>query len=288
VLLSAASSLAMDKLDTPLDDLVKANRGHGGGSRGNRGGQRGRGGGGGARKFHSNDDDGNSGGERRFSRGGRGGGFRGSRDNSRGGRGGRGGGGPLRHRDNDSERPAPYAKRTRPGTLGDNVWSHDRFDGEGASEAPVSGGGKSSLEKRLSSALNSGGTFKSDGAGRADKSGWNIILIENIFNVTQEELQDLFAKEGEIKEVAVDFDRSGRSTGLATVAFTNKADADKAVTKYHGAQLENNTLKLSIVDGAYRFPRQATQDEGEGEAEGSSRPRRGGRGRGGFRGRRGQ
>jgi RNA recognition motif-containing protein len=180
-------------------------------------------------------------------------------------------------------------QRTRPGSLGDAVWSHDGFDGEAASDAPAA---KSSLEKRLNSALRPGGGTrgKSDSAGGVDKSGWNFVLIENIFNVTQEELQDLFSKEGDVHEVTVDFDRSGRSSGLATVAFANKADAAKAVTKYNGASLENNVLKLSTVDSTYRFPRQPSQDNGDGEGEGeaSSRPRRGGRGRGGFRGRRGQ
>jgi RNA recognition motif-containing protein len=91
-------------------------------------------------------------------------------------------------------------------------------------------------------------------------------------------LQDLFSKEGDVHEVTVDFDRSGRSSGLATVAFAKKADAAKAVTKYNGASLENNVLKLSTVDSTYRFPRQASQDngDGEGEAEAGSRPRRGG------------
>ncbi|KAI7866262.1 hypothetical protein BDF14DRAFT_1743755 [Spinellus fusiger] len=101
------------------------------------------------------------------------------------------------------------------------------------------------------------------------------LSIENLhYNVTEEDLQELFKIVGQVERTRIQFDRSGRSTGTATVRFTNSADTQKALQKYNNVELDGQAMKITIA------PPPAPRQPRTGNANG----RQGFRGHAGDRG----
>ena len=98
------------------------------------------------------------------------------------------------------------------------------------------------------------------------------LFVGNLaFNVTENDLQDLFAQHGTVTEVNLMLERStGRSRGFAFVTMETPEAASAAVTALHGRTLEGRNL---------------TVNEARPREERGSRPG-GGQG-GGYGGRRG-
>jgi len=77
------------------------------------------------------------------------------------------------------------------------------------------------------------------------------IRINNLdFNVTEDDLKDLFQQVGDVKKVKIHYDRSGRSEGSAEVIFARKGDADDAVKKYNNVELDGKSMKISLLGSA--------------------------------------
>ena len=72
------------------------------------------------------------------------------------------------------------------------------------------------------------------------------IYVGNLAkSTTQEEIQALFAQEGEVTSVDLVKDRdSGLSKGFAFVTMTSQETADKAIAKLNGYTLAGNQLKV--------------------------------------------
>ena len=65
---------------------------------------------------------------------------------------------------------------------------------------------------------------------------------------SQEEIQALFAQEGEVTSVDLVKDRdSGLSKGFAFVTMTSQETADKAIAKLNGYTLAGNQLKVNVA-----------------------------------------
>ena len=61
------------------------------------------------------------------------------------------------------------------------------------------------------------------------------LLISNLdYNVSEDDLKELYQAFGETKRLVMNYDRSGRSMGTAEVIYKNRADAMKAMQKYNG------------------------------------------------------
>jgi RNA recognition motif-containing protein len=75
------------------------------------------------------------------------------------------------------------------------------------------------------------------------------IYVGNLAkSTTQDEINALFAQEGEVTSVDLVKDRnSGLSKGFAFVAMTSQESADKAISKYNGYSLAGNELKVNIA-----------------------------------------
>ena len=73
------------------------------------------------------------------------------------------------------------------------------------------------------------------------------IHVGNLaYNVTDEDLRDLFASYGEVASANVIKERSsGQSKGFGFVEMLNNSEADKAMKGLNGARLKEHAIKLS-------------------------------------------
>lgn len=66
--------------------------------------------------------------------------------------------------------------------------------------------------------------------------------------MTNESLKDLFSQYGEIVSAEVIIDRAtGRSKGFGFVAFTNEADAQKAISEMNEKEMEGRKIIVNIA-----------------------------------------
>ena len=75
------------------------------------------------------------------------------------------------------------------------------------------------------------------------------LYVGNLsYNVSENELRELFAQAGEIKEVTMILDRdTRRPKGFAFVEFVNQADAEKAIQMFNDYELDNRRLTVNIA-----------------------------------------
>src|SRR3990172_2248657 len=75
------------------------------------------------------------------------------------------------------------------------------------------------------------------------------LYVGNLSYTTGEaDLQQLFAKAGPVKSVALITDRdTGRSKGFAFVEMETQADAQKAISMFNGTQLGDRTLTVNVA-----------------------------------------
>ncbi len=118
------------------------------------------------------------------------------------------------------------------------------------------------------------------------------LYVGNIpFGATAQDLEALFGQVGTVSVVEIIFDKfTGRSRGFAFVTMVAPEDAEKAVEKFHGFQMEGRALAVNIArPREERPPRTGGFGGGErrgGFGGGRGGPRRfgGGGGHGGDRG----
>jgi len=99
------------------------------------------------------------------------------------------------------------------------------------------------------------------------------LFVGNLgFDVTQEDLQELFAQVGACDSVAVITDRdTGRSRGFGFVEMSTNAEAQQAVQQFDGQDFKGRPLKVN----------EAREREGGGGGGGGGRRGGGGGGGGG-------
>lgn len=95
------------------------------------------------------------------------------------------------------------------------------------------------------------------------------LFVGNLsYNVTENDLQDLFAAHGTVSEVNLMLDRmSGRSRGFAFVSMASPEEAEAAIQALNGKQVDGRAITVNEAR-----PRE-------------DRPRGGGGGGGGYEGR---
>ncbi|MGN6385155.1 MAG: RNA recognition motif domain-containing protein [Verrucomicrobiota bacterium] len=73
------------------------------------------------------------------------------------------------------------------------------------------------------------------------------LFVGNLsYNVTENDLQDLFAKHGTVTDVNLMLDRmSGRSRGFAFVTMSSKEEADAATQALNGQPLDGRNLTVN-------------------------------------------
>jgi len=126
----------------------------------------------------------------------------------------------------------------------------------------------------------------------------NKLYVGNLpFASTAQDLEALFGQVGTVSVVEIIFDKfTGRSRGFAFVTMGSGDEAQQAVEKFHGFQMEGRALAVNIARPREERPRSGGFGGGGGGGGGYGGGRggrgggggyRGGRGGGGYRGDRG-
>lgn len=97
------------------------------------------------------------------------------------------------------------------------------------------------------------------------------LYVGNLpFASTAQDLEALFGQVGTVSVVEIIFDKfTGRSRGFAFVTMTTGEEAEKAVEKFHGFQMEGRALAVNIArPREERPPRTGGFGGGGGERRG--------------------
>ena len=86
----------------------------------------------------------------------------------------------------------------------------------------------------------------------------NIYVGNCSFDVTEEQLRDLFAAYGEVDKINVITDRdTGRSKGFAFVEMADEAGAAAAISQINGREVDGRTIRVEEAK-----PRRPREDRG--------------------------
>ncbi|GAB4818629.1 hypothetical protein N2152v2_005675 [Parachlorella kessleri] len=166
----------------------------------------------------------------------------------------------------DHEADRQNAEQRRAALEGDAKWSHDRFEG-GRGRAGGAGQGRRDprAPTRLGTkiprlwpldeatphifqpALWRGGRLRDRKSDAPD----GCRFISNLaYEVSEDDIKELFETCGQLVKHQVHFDRSGRSEGSAEVIFANKIDAERAMKRYNNVQLDGQPMQLELIEAA--------------------------------------
>ncbi|KAM0891410.1 hypothetical protein ACQ4PT_026427 [Festuca glaucescens] len=74
------------------------------------------------------------------------------------------------------------------------------------------------------------------------------LYISNLdYNVSNEDIKELFSEVGDVERYSINYDKSGRSKGTAEVVFTRRSDALAALKRYNNVQLDGKPMKIEFI-----------------------------------------
>ncbi|KAI8804889.1 hypothetical protein BJ742DRAFT_822829 [Cladochytrium replicatum] len=129
--------------------------------------------------------------------------------------------------------------------------SHRKKSSNAGSRMRQSSSSQNSKLNRNKGSRRSGVHDRASGSGNRGTSGDSgaTIKIANLhYEVTEADLRDLFSPIGELKSVRIQFDRAGRSEGVATIRFARKSDATAARRQYDLVEFDNLPMQITLVD----------------------------------------
>jgi RNA recognition motif-containing protein len=90
------------------------------------------------------------------------------------------------------------------------------------------------------------------------------LYVGNLsYQVTQQDLEGLFAQAGTCESVAVIIDRAtGQSKGFGFVEMSSSAEAQKAIQQFNGHDLKGRTLKVNEAMERDRSSNRGGSDRG--------------------------
>ncbi|KAF6841192.1 RNA binding protein [Colletotrichum plurivorum] len=139
------------------------------------------------------------------------------------------GGAPRRRERERQEYPRDGVRksfRDEPRNL-DSEWVHDRFEDHDSRRGP-SRRRRDSPEQRDSSSTK--------------------LRVENVhYELTKDDIEELFNRIGPVVKVDLKYDRAGRSEGVAFVTMESREDAQEAIKEFDGANANGQPIKLSFI-----------------------------------------
>jgi len=90
------------------------------------------------------------------------------------------------------------------------------------------------------------------------------IRVENLhWDLSEDDLKELFTRIGPIASVSIVYDRQDRSTGTAYVVYADTRDARTAIQEFDGANANGQPIKLSMVPNGPAKPARNPFDTAE-------------------------
>jgi len=106
----------------------------------------------------------------------------------------------------------------------------------------------------------------------------NVYVGNLLFNVTENELKELFEPFGQVTEVRLIMDKfTGKSKGFGFIEMPSKDEAQKAIAALNGKDMKGRAISVNEA--------KPKTDRGSRGGRGGFGGGRGGRGKGGFSGR---
>ncbi|RSL65369.1 hypothetical protein CEP54_004255 [Fusarium duplospermum] len=135
---------------------------------------------------------------------------------------------------------------TRPSVLGafsfrdesrnlDSEWVHDRYEENNSRRGPAPRRRRESPDQ---------------------ESRGSKLRVDNIhYDLTEDDLDELFRRIGPVVRLQLRYDRAGRSEGTAYVTYEQKEDAQEAVRQFDGANANGQPIRLTLLpSGPARNP----------------------------------
>ncbi|KAF2758930.1 RNA-binding domain-containing protein [Pseudovirgaria hyperparasitica] len=81
------------------------------------------------------------------------------------------------------------------------------------------------------------------------------LKVENLhYEISEEDLKELFSRIGRVREATLVYDRQDRSRGLGFVTYTNANDAIAAMNEYNGQKAYGQTIYLTMLPSTSARP----------------------------------
>ncbi|KAM3522565.1 hypothetical protein NHJ13051_005598 [Beauveria bassiana] len=80
------------------------------------------------------------------------------------------------------------------------------------------------------------------------------IKVDNLhWDLTEEDIGELFRRIGRVVRLQLKFDRAGRSEGIAYVTYEHKEDANEAIKQFDGANANGQPIRLTLLPNRNPF-----------------------------------
>ncbi|KAI9882979.1 MAG: hypothetical protein M1823_005271 [Watsoniomyces obsoletus] len=117
----------------------------------------------------------------------------------------------------------------------DRDWVHDRYDDGDDTRGPSRRGRDVTNRDRH--------TLARDDVPQSAK-----IRIENLhYELTEDDIDELFSRIGPVTATSIKYDRAGRSTGMAFVTYENESSARIAIREYDRANANGQPIYLTMM-----------------------------------------
>ncbi|KAM3430994.1 hypothetical protein MY4824_007382 [Beauveria thailandica] len=115
----------------------------------------------------------------------------------------------------------------------DSEWVHDRFEDDDRRRAPAP-------RRRREEP-------------QAEAKGTKIKVDNLHWDLTEEDIGELFRRIGRVVRLQLKFDRAGRSEGIAYVTYQHKEDANQAIKEFDGANANGQPIRLTLLPNRNPF-----------------------------------